>query len=1213
MKTACAVLVLFFCYCNCTAQDSLQATIVLIGDAGQLIKGRAPVISAVRNTIPFTGKTTIVFLGDNLYKVGLPDDATPNYAARKAALDSEIIIAKGTPAKVFFIPGNHDWLNGGRGGYETIVRQQRYVDNFGEKNVKFYPEDGCPGPVEVNLTPDIVLLLIDSQWWVHPYDKPGVESDCPYKTKEGVLRQINDILSKNSKKLVVIAFHHTLRSYGIHGGYFTLKQYIFPFTDALKNAYIPLPFLGSIYPITRSVFGTTEDMKNPFYAEFINDMDNVIKGHQNIIFASGHEHSLQLIKDSGYYYIVSGGGSKSTRVSANKKQLFGAHKYGFATLEISKNKNVRNTFYTVDSGKATQAFTMNLLNFSTLPIPENPQDTQRQAEYTFKDSAIISASDRYKNPSGLRKTILGGNYRPEWSIPVKLKEFNIRKEKGGFKIESLGGGMQAKSLRLTDKNGKEWILRSVDRYPEKAIPEDLRNTIAKDISQDLISSDYPYAPFVAGSLAKATGIITATPEFFFVPDDPALGFYRKLFANTVCELEAAEPTPDNSDTKSSSKVISKIFEDNDHNVDQEAVLRARLLDNLMGDWDRHADQWRWGVRDTGKGRTYYPIPRDRDQAFFNSDGLLVWFFARNRFPYLHGFKNNISRVNWLNYQSRDFDRFFLNQPDEQAWRTVIDGFVKNLPDTVITGSVKKLPPEIYAVSGQKMIDKLKSRRDVLKKEALKYYSFLAKKVNITGSNEVEYFTVGRAGDGLQVTVLGQTKSSDSGFLMYSRVFNRHQTKEIRLYGLNGNDKFTIEDSVSGKIRLRIIGGKGSDTFTIKGNIKNRIYDLAAEKNIVQQSNRSVIRFSDDPAVNNYRSSSFNYNTHNFPVIALGYNTDDKLIAGLEFDSKTYGFRNDIFSTNQSISALYAFSHKAYRVKYAGIFNSVIGKSDIVANAEYVQPTVANFFGLGNNTVKAPGKSAGYYRVRYTYAEATALLRRRLNDVVNISIGPSWYHYQNNYQNNKNRILSNPAETGLDSASVYSTKDYVGAIFKVDINYINKEFFPTRGVLWNNEIRTMRSLNKSGNNITKLVSNMQVYAPLREPDKVVAVLKMGGGHIFNRNFEYFQALHLGADNFARGFRKDRFSGSSLLYASLELRVKLFKSQSYILPGNVGLIGFSEAGRVWLKGETSKRWHPSYGGGFYFAPFNLFFITGTAGFSAEDRLLNFSLGTNFNLTF
>ncbi|MEO6329351.1 MAG: metallophosphoesterase [Ginsengibacter sp.] len=1205
---------LFFSYTICLAQDSLQATIVLIGDAGQLIKGHTPVLSAVKNTIPFNEKTTIIFLGDNLYPTGLPDNTAANYAARKAGLDSQIIIAKGTRAKVYMIPGNHDWQNGGRGGYESIVREQTYVDNYGEKTIKFYPEDGCPGPVEIHITPDIVLLMIDSQWWLHPYDKPGIESDCPYKSKEEVLAQIGDILAKNSKKLVLLTFHHTLKSYGIHGGYFTWKQYIFPFTDVVKNAYIPLPLIGTIYPVTRSVFGTSEDLKHPFYAQFIHDMNEAVKGHQNIVFASGHEHSLQLIKDTGYYYIVSGAGSKATRVSPNKNKLFGSDKHGFTTLEISKNKNVRTTFYTVDSSKVTKAYSENILNFSTLPTPDNPQDTQRQVEYAFKDSVVISASDKYKNSSGFKEIVLGKNYRQEWSTPVKLKEFNISKEKGGFKILSLGGGRQTKSLRLQDKSGKEWVLRSVDKMPEIAIPENLRNTIAQDIARDMVSSDYPYAAAVAGELAKANGIVTSKSELFYVPDDPALGFYQSSFRNSVCVLEERDPTPDNSDTKSSAKVMSKIFEDNDHTVDQQDVLKSRLLDNLIGDWNRHPDQWRWGVRDTGKGRTYYPIPRDRDQAFFSSDGLLLNYFSRNRFPYLHGFKKNMGSVKWLNYYSRNFDRFFLNQLDESQWRTTVDSFVINTTDAVIANSVKKMPPEIYSFSAQKIGDKLISRRDILRKEALKYYSFLSKNVDVVGSNEVEYFRVKQAGEGVQVIVHGQTKASDSGFVMYNRVFNKRQTGEIRLYGLNGNDRFDVDDDVTSKIRLRIIGGKGNDTFNIKGNIKNSIYDLPGEKNVVQQSNRSNIHFSDDPVVNNYRTNGFNYNTHSFPLLNVGYNVDDNFLIGIGISAKTFGFRNGpLFGTSQKLSALYALSGKAYQAKYEGIFNSVLRKNDIIVNAEIVDPTLNYFFGIGNNTAKLSTKKIDFYRVRYKYVTGDLLLRKRLNDVVNVSIGPSYFHYWSNYEDNKKRILGNAAAAGFDSANIYSIKDYLGGRLKFDINFINDEFFPTRGVVWNSEFSSLVSLNKSSHTITKLVSDMQVYAPLRDPDKVVAVVRIGGGHIFSKNFEYFQALNLGANNFLRGFRKNRFSGSSLLYGSFELRIKLFKSQSYILPGNVGLITFYDLGKVWLKGEVSKRVHAAYGGGLYYAPFNLFFISATIGISPEDQLFNFSLGKKFTLTF
>src|SRR5205085_656707 len=119
-------------------------------------------------------------------------------------------------------------------------------------------------------------------------------------------------------------------------------------------------------------------------------------------------------------------------------------------------------------------------------------------------SVVISASDRYKNPSGFRKTFLGSNYRQEWSTPIKLKEFNLAKENGGYKIESLGGGKQTKSLRLVDQQGKEWTLRSIDKEPENVVPETLRGTLANDIVQDLISASHPYAPLIVESLAKAS-------------------------------------------------------------------------------------------------------------------------------------------------------------------------------------------------------------------------------------------------------------------------------------------------------------------------------------------------------------------------------------------------------------------------------------------------------------------------------------------------------------------------------------------------------------------------------------------------------------------------------------------------------------------------------------------------------------------------------------
>jgi outer membrane protein assembly factor BamA len=160
---------------------------------------------------------------------------------------------------------------------------------------------------------------------------------------------------------------------------------------------------------------------------------------------------------------------------------------------------------------------------------------------------------------------------------------------------------------------------------------------------------------------------------------------------------------------------------------------------------------------------------------------------------------------------------------------------------------------------------------------------------------------------------------------------------------------------------------------------------------------------------------------------------------------------------------------------------------------------------------------------------------------------------------------------------------------------------------------MYGLNSKSKNLARFTTDMTVYASLSPERKFVGIIRAGAGHIFSKNFEYFQALNLGANNFVRGYRKDRFSGSGFVYGSTEFRVKLFKSESYILPGDVGLIGFYDIGKVWMRGQRSKKWHHTYGGGLYYSPFNIVIVSATVGISDEDKLLNFSLGTKFRLTF
>jgi hypothetical protein len=1194
-------------------EDTIAQRIVLIGDAGQLTNGKHPVVDAVRNFIKLDKKTTVLYLGDNLYRKGLPNDESNGYVAARSVLDSQLSIADGTPAKVYMIPGNHDWENGSSGGYEAILRQQLYVDFIGKKNVKYYPEDGCPGPVEINLGNDVVMILFDSQWWIHPYDKPGIESDCNFKTKEQLVAQIADLAARNSKKLIIIACHHPFKSNGVHGGLFTPKQHIFPFTDIFRSAYIPLPVIGSVYPVVRSVFGTPQDLKHPNYADMINRISAAVKAvAPNVIFVSGHEHNLQHIKDSSYNYIISGSGCKEQRVSKSKKSVFTTESNGFSVLEVSKNKIVTASFYTV-TDSIRNPYNTTLLNFSKIP-PQFLEDSAKVETDPFakyKDTINSAANPSFTKINGIKKLFMGENYRAEWRTPVNMKVFNLKKEKGGMTIVSLGGDGQSTSLRLKDASGKEWTLKSINKNLTKILPETIQGGIVKVSVTEFNSAAFPYSSFIVPPLLKNLNLQTPNPELFFVPDDPAFSFYRKLFADKVCTLEEREPSSDGSNTISTAKVFGKMIDENDHRPDQAATLRARLLDIVIGDFDRHFDQWKWSISDTGKGKIYTPIPKSREMAFFYSKGLQIKLFGSRAFPFLRGFRNNIPSINWLGYGARDFDRIFLTDLDAEEWRESITAFQQSLSDSVIRNAVTKLPPEIFPLRGETIIKKMISRRNMLGKEGMTYYKFISNKVNVIGSNDKEYFKVSNAENGLQVRVYARSKGNDTSFIMYNRIFDPAITHEIRLFGLNDDDLFEIDSSASSRIKFRIIGGKGNDTFDIKGHVENLLYDIKSDLNFIRNSSQTKNRFSVNSPVNDNSITGFQYNTTKFPEALLSYNSDEGASVGIGISKRTHGFRNLPYASDQKFAALYYWAG-AYQFYYKGEFNHVTRNLDVLLQVNSVNPGLHNFFGLGNKTEIDASKHDNFYRTRYKTVAIEAMLRKRYFEKFHLMFGPYYFQYSNNYKFNTSNVLSKPQFIGLDSADIFRQKTYLGGKATIHLDNRNDEVFPTRGIHWDNEFLYVAGIKNGSGNYSRITSDMTVYISQNNPAKVVAVLKLGAGRILSKQFEYFQALTLG-NNTLQGFRKNRYQGSATAYGSLELRIKLFDVNSYTLSGPFGLTGFYDIGRVWLKKERSKGLHSAFGGGLYFVPFNLFVITASAGFSESDKVINFSIGTKVNITY
>jgi len=441
-------------------------------------------------------------------------------------------------------------------------------------------------------------------------------------------------------------------------------------------------------------------------------------------------------------------------------------------------------------------------------------------EHKAADSVATSASLGYQPHSFLRRFFMGNNYRDAWKEPVTLPVFHF--SGSGFQIKELGGGMQTKSLHMIDSTGKEWSLRTIDKDVSAAIPPGIRSRLVLKASQDLISAAFPYASPIAGELVHGVGITAARPRIVFVADDPALDSFRSIFANTLCMLEERDPgfaITDNSVT-----LADNVLKSSQYKVQQQQLLKARLMDMLMSDWDRHADNWRWGLKDSAGLKYYYGIPRDRDWAFYNSKGAMPKLMRlTGGMRCFISFGPELKNIKDLSWKAWTLDKKFLNELDAAAWQATTKEVQQLLTDSVIAAAVHTMPTSVFAMYGDAFISALKSRRDALQEEVMKYYDFLSEEVIIDGSNEAELFSVLAAGEGLRVVV---QRAGSEKQKIYERSFSPSETYFIKLNGLGGNDVFQIDEKAKSKIKLIIDGGDGADYYFLKGQVRTKVHDTS---------------------------------------------------------------------------------------------------------------------------------------------------------------------------------------------------------------------------------------------------------------------------------------------------------------------------------------------------------------------------------------------------
>jgi len=1195
------------------SEKELDKRFFLIGDAGYSQPGGSSKgLQAFKSFLDSsdTKNTYTVFLGDNIYPAGMPNEEAPLRKQSEYRIDAQIDALEGYDGKILFIPGNHDWYDEGIKGVEE---QAEYIKERTKQDDVWAPTPGCGLEIR-DLSDDLTMIIIDSQWYLEDWDKnPTINDNCPeIKTREALFTEIETELKKDQNKNVIIALHHPMYTNGVHGGNYQLNRHLYP-----SQKKIPLPILGSLAMLIRTTGGVSiQDAQNERYKSFRDRLETLSKDYKRVMYISGHEHNIQYVLHEGLHQIISGSGSKSSYASLRNDGVFAYPGQGFAVYDVFKDKSTWVRFYGSENNKPKLLFQTPVFEkekeFVMDSIPD-PYLLPKEVEVSIYKKDDTDKSEAYKS-------FWGDHYRDLYGKKIKTKVALLDTLYGGLEVVRSGGGHQTKSIRVKDKNGKEYNIRALKKsavqflqtvaFKDKSVEQKFENTLAEDAVEDFYTASHPYAFMAIPKLSEAANIYHTNPQIIYLPKQTALGKYNEEYGNDIYMIvERPEDGWKNSeffgnpnhDIESTEGLYDRLRRDEKYSLDETAYIRARIFDMLVGDWDRHKDQWRWAEFETGDGdHIFKPIPRDRDQVFSNYDGA---FFGTLKglagFAKQFGkYDEDINDVSWFNTAASGLDRSLIQNKGKETWLEEAKYLQDRITDEVIENAFNDLPAEIRTDESTQNIKKLlKARRGNIVDIAERYYKYLSKLAIVTATDKDDFIDITRMPNGESKIKIFRNKDGERSYVVSDKTYKIEETKEIWIYGLDDDDEFNvIGEGGSENIFIRIIGGQNNDIYKVENPEKIKIYDHISKPNTLDEAQNARIRLSDNYEQNIYDKDKKIYKTNAiFP--GIGYNPDDGFKLGLQDIYTHFGFKRDPFTSQHKINAGYYFATQGFDLNYKGLFSNIVGEFGLGIGAWFTSPNFArNFFGYGNETInlnREADKDFDFNRVKISRMGVEAGLERA-------SPFGSYFGY----------IIS------FESVEVEETGDrLIDQVFSPENNIFDRQYFagldatyryesyddvlnPTNGMRFELSVGSKINTSETENIYGYIKPSIEFYNSVTRNRKWVLRTELNSHVNIGDNFEFYQAATLGGDTGLRGYRNERFTGESSLSTSADMRYSLAEFKTTFLPFEIGLFGGGDLGRVWLDSKNSKRWHNDYGGGIWLnsaeainATFN--FFTGEDG--------------------
>lgn len=834
---------------------------------------------------------------------------------------------------------------------------------------------------------------------------------------------------------------------------------------------------------------------------------------------------------------------------------------------------------------------------------------------------------------GLRRWLLGGGYRDIWKLPLEIPvlDFNFA---GGLTPISEGGYGQTRSVKFMGADGVEYAVRSIDKDPTRRLDSIFQGTVVAQIVQDGVAQFLPTAALVTDPLLEAAGILHANHRLVVLPDDPRLGEFREDYAGMIGMLtEQPQEGPNNTpgfaasrQVSSSENFLEDLEEGTCDRADARGYLKARLMDLLFGDRDRHARQFRWArFPDGADCFVWHVIPEDRDQAFLVRDGFVGTVYrlfepSQTKFGLNHGNTIGMTFTGW------ELDRRILPGLDPSTWIEVAEELQRALTDEVIEHAVRRLPASHYELRGSFLETGLKSRRDQLVTASLEFYRLISRQVDVTGTDRDERALIEHLTDGrLRLQISYQTGPRSEG-PYFDHTFDPDVTSEVRLYLRGGDDVIDVQGQ-KGRIRVNAVGGGGDDRFTNRsqtGGKRTRFYDDRGDNLFEGLAHVDERRFDRPRSNNGVHRYALDWGGVRRVLPTVSADPDIGVYLGLTVGFQRFGFRKVPFASDNAFTAGVGSTGPEFLLGWRGLYRERLWGADLILEAQYTGLDVLRFTGFGNDTFFPdedseiegdPSTESEFFQVEQEQIEIAPSLQwawgtddreaareqhvRAFQPRMRLGLGPIFKYSNTPEDDNEIRFIGtlDPAPRGMGGFSALGAR----AWFAIDNT--DAAGYPSSGVRLETGGTIYPALLDAESAFGELHGTVSTYlTPGSSPRLPTLALRAGAKTVLG-SFPFYESAFLGGSRNVRGLRSERFAGESAAYGNAELRLPLVQFD-LLFPAEIGALGAVDAGRVFFEGDSdgAGMWHTSVGGGLWFS-----FLNRTKIFSAS--VLDGRDGTRF----